>query len=124
MASAVPNYKNPPSLEKEKSYEQWKTEVHLWELVTDLEKKKRGIALALSLQGKAREVAAEADPEKLNADDGVAFLIKELDKLFEQDKVDQTYSTYTAFDTYQREGTTDMSVYIINFEQKYNKCKK
>ena len=124
MASAVPNYKNPPSLEKEKSYEQWKTEVHLWELVTDLEKKKRGIALALSLQGKAREVAADADPEKLNADDGVAFLIKELDKLFEQDKVDQTYSTYTAFDTYQREGTTDMSVYIINFEQKYNKCKK
>ena len=123
MASNI-NYKNPPTLEKSKSYQQWKNEVKLWELVTDLELKKRGLALALSLQGKPKEVAMEIDPAKLNADNGVKFLVTELDKLFEKDKVDQTYSAYTDFDKYRRESTMDMSEFIINFEQKYNICKK
>ena len=118
------NFKNPPTLEKDKSYQQWKNEIGFWELVTDLDKKKRGLALALSLQGKPREVAFEIDPVKLNADDGVKFLVTELDKLFEKDKVDQTYSAYTDFDKCRRESTMDMSEFIINFEQKYNKCKK
>ena len=123
MASCA-NYKNPPTLEKDKTYQQWKNEIGFWELVTDLDKKKRGLALALSLQGKPREVAFEIDPVKLNADDGVKFLVTELDKLFEKDKVDQTYSAYTDFDKCRRESTMDMSEFIINFEQKYNKCKK
>ena len=123
MASANPNYKNPPSLEKEKGYSQWKNEVQMWNLVTELDKKKRGLALALSLQGKPREVALEINPASLNVDDGVEILIAELDKLFEKDKKDQTYSAYTAFDKYKRENM-NMSEYIINFEQKYNKCKK
>ena len=124
MASANPNYKNPPSLEKDKAYGQWKNEVKMWNLVTELDKKKRGLALALSLQGKPREVALEIDPDSLNVDGGVEILITELDKLFEKDKTDQTYSAYTAFNKYQRENTMNMSEYIINFEQKYNKCKK
>ena len=96
----------------------------MWELVTDLDKKKRALALALSLKGKPREVALEIDPDKLNVEAGVTFLITELDKLFEKDKVDETYSAYTAFDKYKRESTKDMSDYIINFEQRYNKCRK
>ena len=123
MASGA-SYKNPPTLEKNKTYEQWKNEIALWELVTDLDVKKRGLALALSLQGKPREVALEIDPAKLNTDNGVKFLVTELDKLFVKDKVDQTYSAYTDFDKYKRESTMDMSEFIINFEQKYNKCKK
>ena len=118
------NFKNPPTLEKDKSYQQWKNEIGFWELVTDLDKKKRGLALALSLQGKPREVAFEIDPVKLNADDGVKFLVTELDKLFDKDKVDQKYSAYADFDKCRRESTMDMSEFIINFEQKYNKCKK
>ena len=92
MASNA-SYKNPPTLEKTKTYQQWKNEVKLWELVTDLELKKRGLALALSLQGKPREVALEIDPVKLNADDGVKFLVTELDKLIAKDKVDQSKHT-------------------------------
>ena len=120
---STPSYKNPPSLEKEKDYQQWKNEVKMWQLVTDLDKKKRGLALALSLQGKPREVALELDPVKLNADDGVDVLV-ELDKVFEKDKMDQAYSAYTAFDKFRRGGSMTMSAYIIEFEQKYNKCKK
>ena len=34
------SYKNPPSLDKDKDYALWKNEVAMWQLVTDLEKKK------------------------------------------------------------------------------------
>ena len=96
----------------------------MWQLVTELDKKKRGLALALSLQGKPREVALEIAPEDLNVDEGVDKLIAELDKLFEKDKIDQAYAAYTAFDKCRRETSVKMSDYIIEFEQKYNKCKK
>ena len=118
------SYKNPPSLEKDKVYSAWKNEVAMWELVTDLDKKKRGLALALSLKDKPREVALEIQVEKLNADDGVKVLIEELDKLFERDQVDQAYATYTNFDKFQRNESMKMSDYMIEFEARYNKCKK
>ena len=60
----------------------------------------------------------------MNEDNGVDVLIAELDKLFDKDKIDQAYSAYTAFDKFHRGGTMDMSEYMIEFEQKYNKCKK
>ncbi|VDI51206.1 Hypothetical predicted protein [Mytilus galloprovincialis] len=69
MAKAL-SYKNPTSLTNEKSYQQWKNEVKMWQLVTELDKKKRGLALALSLQGKPREVELEITPEDLNVDEG------------------------------------------------------
>ena len=124
MATGPHSYRNPPGLTEEKSYQQWKSEVEMWTLVTDLEKKKRGIALALSLQGKPREVALEIPAGDLNVDEGVAKLISELDKLFEKDKVDQAYAAYTRFDKYERETSVKISEYIIEFEQRYNRCKK
>ena len=39
----------PRFVSNEKTYERWKTKVKAWELVTDVPKAKRGIAIALSL---------------------------------------------------------------------------
>ena len=46
-------YKNPPALKDGDSYEKWLKELAIWQLYTDLDKKKRGPALTLSLTGKA-----------------------------------------------------------------------
>ena len=88
----------------------------MWELVTELYKKKRSLALALSLQGKPREVELEISVEDLNVNEGVDRLITELDKLFEKDKIDQAYAANTAFDKFHR-GALKMCDYIIEFEQ-------
>ena len=53
---------NPPSfVSNEKMYERvrWKTEIKAWELVTDLPKAKRGIAIALSLPDNDRSKIRE-----------------------------------------------------------------
>ena len=40
---------NPPSFNKEKSYERFRQELIAWKEITDLDKTKQGIAIALSL---------------------------------------------------------------------------
>lgn len=47
MASV--SYKVPPVFTANKPYSRWVDEVKAWEVLTDLEAKKRGIAIALSL---------------------------------------------------------------------------
>ena len=39
------NLKNPPKFEEGTSYETWKKDVCLWTKLTDLDKKKQGIAI-------------------------------------------------------------------------------
>ncbi|CAG2217017.1 unnamed protein product [Mytilus edulis] len=79
---------------------------------------------SLSLQGKPREVALEVDPSDLNVDEWVGKLITKLDKLFKKDKIDQASAAYTIVDQLHRGEDVSMSDYIIELEQRYNKCKK
>ena len=117
-------YKNPPTLDDDSNYDKWKQAVDLWMVVTDIGKNKRGAALALSVEGKASEIALNLDRTQLNCETGVDYLLKELDKIFEKDKTDKTYETYEAFDKYKKNDEISMIDYINNFEQNYNKCKK
>ena len=48
MASAQ-CYKVPPALTALKSYSRWTEEIKVWQALTDLDKKKQGLAIALSL---------------------------------------------------------------------------
>ena len=73
----VARYKNPPKLEED-CYERWKNELEIWQLVRDLEKKKRALAVTLSLTGKAREAVLNIEAEDLNRDEGMKTLIQTL----------------------------------------------
>ncbi|XP_055954635.1 uncharacterized protein LOC130010710 [Patella vulgata] len=123
MAANI-NVKNPPDM-KGKTYEQLKNEIAMWQILTDLDKKKRAIAIALSLEvgRKARQKAQDIPAADLNVDGGVQILLTELDKVFEKDKIDRAYSAYTAFDQFKRKEES-MSVYIMEYEQKYTQMKK
>ena len=74
-------FENPPLL-GDKEYCQWKREVDLWQSLTELNKSKQGLALALSLEGKARKVAVAIPIEKLMAVNGVEIILLVLDNLF------------------------------------------
>ena len=79
MASSV-NYKVPPVFTELKPYSRWVDEVRAWEALTDLDKKKRGIAIALSLpeEGKASirdKVFNQLTVAELNDDEGVNKLV-------------------------------------------------
>ena len=58
MASA--SLKKPPLFnEEECDYEEWKKDLELWTLLTNLPKNKVAIAVHLSLSGRARQATSE-----------------------------------------------------------------
>lgn len=117
------NYKQPPKFDDKTSYETWSNEIKIWECMTDLDVKKRALAVTLSLTGKARETAVSIAVEKLNDDNGMKTLITELDKVFKKEDKDLAYEAYTTFDTYKRTEGTKIGDYIYQFERFYSMCK-
>lgn len=109
------SFKNPPAFEENKSYETWKNEIKMWETLTDLPAKNKALAIALTLDGKARNAIMEIEVSILNVDNGVSILLKELDKLYESDKVDLAYAAYSAFDKFTRPVNMTMSVSVYTF---------
>ena len=76
------NYKAPLLLKEDSNYELWKKEIKLLKTFTDLDAKKQGPAIRLSLTGEAREAALELSVENLNSDTGVVQLLAKLDELY------------------------------------------
>ena len=93
MASA--SIKTPPSyIENEMDYEQWKKDIELWSCFTDLPKAKQGIAVHLSLSGRARKASSEIEVNELKSDDGLKLLLIRLDRVFLQDANWKCFNTY------------------------------
>ncbi|CAL9707805.1 unnamed protein product [Knipowitschia caucasica] len=118
------NYRVPPPFEEGKLYESWKNEVGIWARVTDLEKKKQALAVALSLSGRARETAMEIPVDELNEDTGMKILLDKLDSLFLKEEKDRIYEAYTDFDRIVKHESVSMADYIIDFEQRYSRMRK
>lgn len=120
----VSNYRVPPTFDEGKPYESWKNEVAIWTRVTELEKKKQALAVALALSGRARETAMEIPVDDLNKDTGMNTLLLKLDDLFLKEEKDQTYEAYTSFDRIMKDSGVSMTDYIIDFEQRYSRMRK
>ena len=82
-------------------------------MFTEMDKARRGIALALSLEGKAREIAISIDKSQLTTEDCVKNVLAELDKLFEKEKTYQMYEAYTTFESFKKAETMSMLDYIV-----------
>ena len=46
-------------LSETKRYQQWSKQLNIWQMITDVDKKKIALVVILSLSGKARETALE-----------------------------------------------------------------
>ncbi|CAG2223740.1 unnamed protein product [Mytilus edulis] len=128
MAASV-NYKVPPVFTEQKPYSRWIDEIKAWKALTDLDKKKMGIAIALSLPEEGLnsirdKVFSDLSLEALNADDGVDKLIEFMDKIFKKDELSEAYEAYSEFDRFRRSKVISMEEYVTEFEKLYNKTKK
>ena len=76
----------PPNYDEAKfSWKEYKKEVEVWAMLTNLPKKKQGPALWMSLSGKAKEAIQDMDTDEIKADDGLHMTVAKLDSLFEVD---------------------------------------
>ena len=121
------SYKTPPLFSDSKPYSRWVDEIHVWQTVTELEIKKQGPAIALSLPEESSirdKVFSELGVDKLHTDDGVKTLITFLDKIYKQDELSAAYEVYTQFDRYKKTPNMTMENYLIEFDKLYNKTRK
>ena len=112
---------NPPKFHKD--YKTWKQEIDLWTNVTGLAKAKRGIAVCLTLKGKAKEVGLELG-EDLGGEDGLGHLLRKLDTLFLKTKNESNYEAYKNFDTIKRKANENIADNIVDFDSLYTKIRK
>ena len=83
------SFKSPPVWGANVPFDFWLNEVKVWQAITDLTVKKQGLAVALSLQGRRRDVALEIPIAQLGADDGLDQLLVNLKDVFGNETVDQ-----------------------------------
>ena len=76
-------YKTPPIWSDEKSYDQWKTEIEAWQVVTELKAAKQAPAVALSLDDQKREVPLSIPLEELKQTTGMTVLMQKLQEVFD-----------------------------------------
>ena len=110
-----------PKLESDEHYETWKKDVQIWQVLTDLDKKKQALAIHLSLSGRARVASSELSVAALNKDDGVETLIKKLDKVFLKDEGRRQFAVFHELYNLRRDSEKNVNEFIVEFEHSYFK---
>ena len=122
MAKA--NFKHPPMMKEDISYEDWKSDVEVWSDITDLEDKNKGGAVFLTLEGKAREtVRAGVTRAEMKADDGLTKILTCLDELFKEDATRKSFNAFEHFIKFKRPSDMSMENFIVEFNIRYSKLK-
>lgn len=120
---------NPPTLTNRKAYEQFKAETLAWAQITELNKEKQAIAVALNLpeddQHKIRErVFEELDLDDLKSKEGLSILFKFLDRHLGHDELTDLLEKFEEFDRFERCKGQSISDYVAMFDTKYRKVQK
>ena len=123
MASAKGGITQPPALNDTVDYEQWKKAIAMWKVCCKYEVAQQGPALALSLNGKAKDAVLELELTDLQADDGVDLILKTLDSLFLKDEHQRMYVAMKTFEQYTRPKGLSLDQYINEFEKNNNRLK-
>ena len=113
--------KTPPILTDEIQYSDWKNDMEIWKLYTDLDKKKQGPALYLTLSGKARECVRGLKSAEIGDEGGLQLILTKLDAVFEDDVNTRTYMCFKEFYDYRRPAGVGIKEFIIKFEHLYHR---
>ena len=112
--------KAPPVFSEEDDYVSWKNDVEIWQMFTELAKKKQGPAVYLSLTGRAREAVRGIPSNEIGSDDGLTIILAKLDAIYLKDESTRAYIAFKEFYDYRRGSGEKFTDFIIQFEKLYN----
>lgn len=116
--------RTPPVLAGQESYMEWKEDLKVWELFTDLVVAKRGPAVYLTLTGNARDCVRDLTAEQIGANDGLKQITDKLDKVYLKDKDTQTFMAFESFYNYRRASGVNITDFLVDFGYLCNKLSK
>ena len=120
---------NLPTFSKSKSYELYKQELLAWKEITDLDKRRQGVAIALTLpqddEMQIREkVFDQLSLTDLKDEDGLTKLSEFLDKHLAKDELTDSLEKFEDFDDFTRKEGQTIEEFIAIFDSKYRKIEK
>lgn len=105
-------------------YEDWKKELQIWSRFTDLDQKKQGGAVFLTLSGKAREtVLAEVAEDEYDKDTILKKITASLDTLYLKDTSETAYIAFDNFIKFRRPQNMSIQDFMGEFNLRYSKIK-
>ena len=112
--------KTPPTLNDGDSYSNWKNDLEIWELYTDLENKRKGPAVFLSLTGEARECIRTLKKTDIGAENGLEKIIAKLDSFYQQDINTRAYLYFKQFYEFRRTVGMSITDFLVKYEFLYH----
>ena len=126
---AIVNFKKLPAFHEDEAYSRYIEELRAWTYITEVEKKKQGLSVALSLPENDKsqirdKVFNEINLEDLKTDNGIETLVAFFDSVFKKDELAENYEHYVNFYRYRKDSSDSMENYILKFEKFCDKTKK
>ena len=113
----------PPSLNEAKTYESYKKELKMWSAVTEVDKKKQGNLIALSLPNESKfgnnlkeRVMERLSVSDLSCDEGLTKLVKFLDEELASDATTDLIGKWDDWFDYVRKADQSMEQFISEYE--------
>ena len=115
--------KAPPLFDSEAgSYERWKEDLAIWQMLSDLTRPKQAQYLYLSLKGKAKEALGDIKAVDLQEnEEGVKYITDKLDQVFLKDENTRAFYAFQEFYDYRRGDGDSYETFIVKFEQLHAK---
>ena len=92
---------SPPVLDETDEIEDWLREIEVWPCVTDIEEKKQGPVVNLSLPDKIRKSCNDMSVTDLNKDNGLNTLITKIKTLYAKGINALAYMAYDQFENFK-----------------------
>ena len=120
---ASKNIHTPPVLDQIEEIGKWLRESAIWGCVTDIEPKKQGPAVYLSLPDKICKSCNDVSVQDLNKDNGLNVLINKIKSLYAKDMNALAFMAYDKFENFRRSDDMNIIDYINEFERLNNQIK-
>ena len=104
-----------PTMTSAGGYASWKKAITFWEYATEVTKDKQGFKVALSLTGRAREIAFMTPTDELAKETGLKTLLNALDKVYLGSKVESIFAAVENLEEFKRAKDMSISNYIMEF---------
>ena len=102
---------SPPVFDKIDEIEDWLREIEIWQCVTDIEEKKQGPVLYLSLPDKIQK-SCNTSVIDLNRDNGLNKLIMKIKTLYAKEINTLAYMVYDQFENFKQPNEMTIVNYI------------
>ena len=120
------NSKDPPEWTDGMSYDEFKKEIEVWQLLkvaTDIEEGPL-VFRSLPPKSKAKAAASELSVAEIGAADGLKKILVKLDQVYLAEQNQRIFIDLEAFEKFNRKSTMSMADYVLEFERLHVKVRK